>query len=376
MKRIVCMKKIVLSFSAIAVIVLMLIFPDKSIGYVRSSLELCYEMIIPTLFPFFICSGILIYSGFCETLSKCFRFCMKPLFGVSPAGASAFVLGIISGYPLGAVTAGQLYEGGYISKVEAERLCAFCNNSGPLFVIGSVGAAVYGNIRLGIMLYATHILAALTVGIIFRFYKRADYSAPPTVMTTPDRSVGEVISIALNNAVSNMLVVCGAVVFFGMAGRLIIDLLPLDGALYAVASGIIEFVNGTVKTAGLDVDMGIKLVMTAFIVGFAGMSVHAQVIAVIARYGFSLVPYFVGKLLHGILAALYTMICLSLFPVSEAVFAPGMGIAFGASSSYTALSAAVMVLLGGVFAVGMRMGKGSVKINEQDRRNSQPRVGR
>ena len=125
-----------------------------------------YTHLIPTLFPFFICSGILLYSGFCEALSVLFRPCMKPLFGVSPAGASAFVLGIISGYPLGAVTAGQLYENGYITKTEAERLTAFCNNSGPLFILGSVGAAVYGNIRLGIMLYVFHILAALTLSLI------------------------------------------------------------------------------------------------------------------------------------------------------------------------------------------------------------------
>lgn len=350
------MKKILLSLSSISVIVLILIFPDKAIEYMRSSMRICCEMIVPTLFPFFICSGILIYSGFCETLSRLFRFCMKPLFGISPAGASAFVLGIISGYPLGAVTAGQLYEGSYISKVEAERLCAFCNNSGPLFVIGSVGAAVYGNIRLGVMLYAAHVLSALTVGIIFRFYKRSDYTAPPTVMTTPDRSAGETVSIALHNAVSNMLTVCGAVMFFGMAGRLLVDLLPVEGTIYALASGLVEFVNGTVKTAGLDIEMGQKLIMTAFIVGFGGLSVHAQVIAVIARYGFSLVPYFLGMLLHGIIAALYTAVYLYFFPVTEAVFAPAMGRAFCASAScLAAVSSAAAVIGGCALAVRLKI---------------------
>ena len=85
---------------------------------------------------------------------------MKPLFGVGEAGAAAFILGIVSGYPLGAVTAGQLYESNYLTKTEAERLCAFCNNSGPLFIIGSVGAAIYGNAGIGIMLYLFHILAS------------------------------------------------------------------------------------------------------------------------------------------------------------------------------------------------------------------------
>lgn len=349
------MKRILLPICAISVIVLVLAFPDKAVEYMRSSMQICCEMIVPTLFPFFICSGILIYSGFCEALSRLFRFCMKPLFGISPAGASAFVLGVVSGYPLGAVTAGQLYESGYISKVEAERLCAFCNNSGPLFVIGSVGAAVYGNIRLGVMLYTAHILSALTVGIIFRYYKKSAYTAPPTVMTSPDRSAGETVSIALHNAISNMLTVCGAVVFFGMAGRLLIDLLPIEGAVYSLVSGMVEFVNGTVSTAGLDIDMGHKLVMTAFIVGFGGLSVHAQVVAVIAKYGFSLVPYFTGMLLHGLLAALYTVIYLYFFPVTEAVFAPAMSRAFCASAScLTAVSVAVMAMGGGALVIRLK----------------------
>ena len=326
------MKKIAIWILSASVIALMIALPHKAIEYAQYSMGICVEMIIPTLFPFFICSGILIYSGFCDTLSKMFRFCMKPQFGVSPAGAAAFVLGIISGYPLGAVTAGQLYESGYLTQTEAERLCAFCNNSGPLFIIGSVGAAVYGNIGFGVMLYIIHILASLTVGVLFRFYKKSSYTAPPTVMTSPMRPTGEVVSIALSNAINTMLTVCGAVVFFGMTGRLLLDLLPLDGILYALSAGLMEFVNGTVAVSQLDIKMSTRLIMTAFIVGFAGLSVHAQVIAVIAKYKFSLLPYFIGKLLHGILAAVYTFIFLKLYPVSEAVFAPSMGRAFCASS--------------------------------------------
>lgn len=350
------MKRITIWITAIAVIALMIAFPYKAIEYARYSMGICCEMIIPTLFPFFICSNILIYSGFCETLSKIFRFCMKPLFGVSPAGAAAFVLGIVSGYPLGAVTAGQLFESGYITQTEAERLCAFCNNSGPLFIIGSVGAAMYGNAGFGIMLYMLHILAALTVGLIFRFYKKSSYNAPPTIMTTPQRSLGEIMSIALNNGVSTMLTVCGAVVFFGMLGRLIMDLLPLEGSLYALASGVVEFVNGSVSASQLDIAMSTRLVMTAFIVGFAGLSVHAQVVAVIAKYRFSLLPYLSGKLLHGMIAALYTFIYLKLFPLHEAVFAPAMGKAFFASSWYLIISSGA-IMAAGVSALMFKVNK-------------------
>lgn len=328
------MKKYFLSMAVICVIYIILCNASASIMYAKDAMNICFEMIIPTLFPFFICSGMLIYSGFCEVLAKVFKICMKPLFGINPAGSSAFILGIVSGYPLGAITAGELYENNYISKTEAERLLAFCNNSGPLFILGSVGAAVYANMSFGIMLYVTHILAALSVGIIFRFYKKNSFVQLPTIMTSPKRSVGEIFNIALNNAIKNIFTVCGAVIFFSIISRILLDFFPFKGTLYALLSGIMEFTTGTVNISNISAPIAEKLILTAFIVGFAGISVHMQVIAVIAKYNLSLIPYFTGKFIHGILSALYMLIYLHFFPITETVFKPSASKAFAASSSF------------------------------------------
>lgn len=48
---------------------------------------------------------------------------------------------------------------------------AFTNNSGPLFIIGTVGISLFSSIEIGILLLLTHILACITVGILFRFWK-------------------------------------------------------------------------------------------------------------------------------------------------------------------------------------------------------------
>ena len=71
---------------------LLILNPEKSIQYASSGLNLCTEIIIPSLFPFFVCSGLLIYSGLCEVIAKIFSPVMKPLFNVNPTGAAAFVL--------------------------------------------------------------------------------------------------------------------------------------------------------------------------------------------------------------------------------------------------------------------------------------------
>lgn len=88
------------------------------------------------------------------------------------AGAYAMLMGIISGYPIGAKIVTNFRENGMCSKEECERLLAFTNNSGPLFIIGSVGISMFYNSLIGILLFITHLLACLTVGFVFRFWKR------------------------------------------------------------------------------------------------------------------------------------------------------------------------------------------------------------
>jgi len=314
------MKKSIMYTSFILITILILANPESAISYARSGLTLCSEMIIPTLFPFFICSGLLIYSGFAQVLTKVFTPVMLPLFRINGSGASAFVLGIISGYPLGAVTACSLYENNYLSKTEAERLLAFCNNSGPLFILGAVGISLYHNPQTGWLLYIAHLLAALSVGIIFRFYNKNEHIAPKTVMTQPERGLGEIFSIVLQNSISSILSVCGTIIFFSIIAKLFINLFSTDGPYAPIIMGVIEFTTGAVGIAGGDFSLIHKLMLSAFIVGFAGLSVHFQVMGIVARYNLSLKPYIIGKFLHAVLSAVYVFLLTRFIPVATATF--------------------------------------------------------
>src|SRR5699024_10529774 len=100
---------------------------------------------------------------------------MKPLFNIRGEGAFAFIMGIISGYPIGAKIATNFRKENICTKEECERLLSFTNNSGPLFIIGSVGILLYRNTMIGLLLFITHLLASLSVGILFRFWKKTKY---------------------------------------------------------------------------------------------------------------------------------------------------------------------------------------------------------
>ena len=91
------MKKTLFYIFVIAIIILIILRAEDVILYARDAMRMCYEIIIPTLFPFFICSSLLIYSGFGSVMAKLTSKIMRPLFNVPPSGAAAFVLGKLFG---------------------------------------------------------------------------------------------------------------------------------------------------------------------------------------------------------------------------------------------------------------------------------------
>ena len=79
--------------------------------------------------------------------------------------ALALLLGTISGYPVGARITADLRKNKLISKNEAERLVAFTNNSGPIFIAGAVATGMLMDAKLGSILLTCHILGAVSVVI-------------------------------------------------------------------------------------------------------------------------------------------------------------------------------------------------------------------
>ena len=135
---------------------------------VAEALALCARSVVPSLFPFLVASSALLALGFGELAAPWLAGLMEPLFRVPGAGSAALVLGLVGGYPIGAKTAADLYRENLVSREEAERLLAFCNNSNPVFLISVLGVGVFGSVRAGVWLWLIHVLSTLLTGLVFR----------------------------------------------------------------------------------------------------------------------------------------------------------------------------------------------------------------
>lgn len=211
---------------------------------------------------------------------------------------------------------------------EAERLIAFTNNSGPLFVLGTVGVSLLSNKKIGYILLISHIISCLFVGIIFRNWKKSSSisSKKSTINNRKNvdiKDFGGILGESIRNSIVTILNIGGFIVifsviisilnssgFFRFTG-LIFDKLNIPKEIgNGVIGGIIELTNGVKLISVLNINI-VNICIISFLIGFGGLSVLFQVYSIIAKENISIKPYLYGKLLQGFISFFITFILIS-----------------------------------------------------------------
>ena len=94
---------------------------------------------VPTLLPFLIATELLNHTDLVQIFGRLFTKWMRPLFNVPGEASFAFLLGMISGYPVGAKIIASFYKQQICTKEEAERKHHYCKKYGNLFIISTFG---------------------------------------------------------------------------------------------------------------------------------------------------------------------------------------------------------------------------------------------
>ncbi len=309
----------------------LLIFSNNNLIAAQNGLALWAKNVLPTLFPFFVATELLCQTNFTYILGKLLNRLIKPIFNLPGESVIAIILGTISGYPIGAKVVCNLKNQKIITKIEAERLIAFTNNSGPLFILGTVGITLFHNKHLGIILLISHIFSSLTVGYLFRFWKRnkldvnfREIHFNSKLSPIKISEIGEILGNAIKKSISSILSVGGFIVLFSV----ILSILENSGILdiinmflyqlgiskeisSAIFTGIIEVTNGVNLSSSIYTSLPtLSILLTSFLLGFGGISVLLQVYSIISKENISVKPYILGKLLQGFLSILFTFILL------------------------------------------------------------------
>lgn len=297
-----------------------------------TGLNLVIKAILPTIFPFsVICNLIIHYDGISFYSNILGPIICKPL-KLSNCSSFPIVASLLCGYPLGCKYCCDLYELGYISKKEYLRLLNIASNASPIFLIGSVGAAMLGNIKYGFILLLGNYLAPLIIGFFTKkntheFNNSNEYP----LKTDGSYNFGIIIKTSIENAINTTLQVGAFVIIFSIIIGIIKNnsliniifnnvekLLSLSpNSLYGIFLGSIEYTNGCKILTSISSSIIFKLSAISFICSFSGLSIIGQISSFTGKFNVSLKKYSFIKFIQGIISFIITFIFSSIFISTE-----------------------------------------------------------
>lgn len=283
---------------------LILVKPDYFVRSAADGLSLFASTVLPAIFPFFFCSLLLSKCGGVFAISEVFGKPVKKLFNAPEISAFPLFISLLSGYPSGASTLKNLYDDGYADKETIESMLSFTSTSGPLFILGTVGAAIYDDYLIGVVILISHYIATFLNGIIWR--KKSNYNQNNKQFLTIN--VDNAVSESISSSTLAMLSVGGYIVVCNM----IIDavaLIPIDfpPVLSAIIYGGIEMTRGTIFAKEITY-LPLSVATASAICTLGGLSVTLQSYGFLSACGIKLKDYLQRKITQTIFAFMISLI--------------------------------------------------------------------
>lgn len=296
--------------------------------------NLVVKTIIPTIFPFsVICNLLISYDGVGLYSKILGPILCKPL-KLSKSSSFPIAASFLSGYPLGCKYCCDLYSLGYIDKKEFERLLNIASNASPMFIIGSIGATMLGDVKLGFILLISNYLSPIIVGILTINRSKISSNSKELPKNDTNTNFGSALKSALDNGINTTLQVGAFVVLFSIIVSIIKNNAYISIAfnnieaflnlpkysIYGLFLGSVEFTNGCKLITTLPLTLPFKLAIISFICSFSGLSVIAQISSFIYKYDISIAKYSFMKFIQGIISFGITFIISSVFSLQYTAY--------------------------------------------------------
>lgn len=308
--------------------------PSMSFQSASNGVGTWFNILLPSLLPFFIISEILIELGFVEFIGKLLSPIILPIFNISGEGAFPFLMSLISGYPVGAKLTSRLREKKIITKIQGNRLISFASTSGPSFMLSAVAVGMLKNPSIGYMILAPHYMAAILIGFMFRFHKRNSKEKKIKTNISKEikvsfndflykkKPIGSLISNAVKESMDTIILIGGLVIFYSVLVEILFSIKYVDNGLSflnlsfsidkdllkGLISGLFEITMGCKTIASSNTNILFKLLSINFIIGWSGFSIHSQVFGFLNRTDLNKNLYLLSKFFHGIISMIFTYV--------------------------------------------------------------------
>lgn len=339
------LKTITISVIILFITFSIITFPKQTLTASVHGLHTWWEIVFPSLLPFFIMAELLISFGIVQFFGVLFEPVMRPLFNVPGAGSFAWILGMVSGFPSGAKITVLLRENNDVSQIEAERLLSFSNAASPLFIFGAIAVGFFHSVQLGVIIAISHYTSNIIVGLLMKIHHSRESSRNASITNEKTqwssllprafsqmhrtriretRPFGELFGDAILTSIQTLLIIGGFIILFSVFTSLL-QVIHLIDLLQFIIAPILQysslnteiippFITGLFEiTMGADavsntstIPLLSQLMLISFILGFNGFSIQAQVASLISTTDIRFRPYFIARLIHAVVSSVIT----------------------------------------------------------------------
>lgn len=343
MKRLVIPLSIV--FGLLIICIFMMVYPAAVWNAGVRGLSIWWDVLFPSLFPFFVISELLLGLGIVHFTGTLLHPLMRPVFRIPGTGGFVAAISYASGYPIGAKLTAKLWEKKQITRDEGERLVAFTTTSDPIFLIGAVSVGFFQLPAVAVMLAIAHYGAGLIVGLLMRFHGKKDSTAESDqpvdkpnrlrgaleamhkARIEDGRTMGELLRQAIQSSLQLITVVGGLVVFFCVILEVFTQAGLMTGMYHTVelmlktlglppeisqslVGGLFEVTLGARYAGTLaEIPLMYKVAAAACVLSWGGLSVHAQVVSILNPTPLRYAPFLIARLVHALLSGMIVFLC-------------------------------------------------------------------
>ncbi|SES99961.1 hypothetical protein [[Clostridium] polysaccharolyticum] len=312
------MKKILTSLLIVCFLLLLLTFPSLSLHGAKTGLMLWFETVLPTLLPFMIISSLIMQLNVTDCLTSFFYPVLGKLFGLSKEGCYPFIIGMLSGYPVGAKACTDLIEKNKISKEEGQYLLCFCNNASPMFVISFIGTQCLHMDRNPFLILAIIYGSAILTGILYRILYRKKLSSHANCISAMETATQlktfqtspafAILDQTIVKAFEILVKAGGYIILFSILAETVLRLPFLPATIRYFSIGFLEITTGSAAISLSTFSFAKKTVLTNALTAFGGLSSHAQTFSVIIHSGLSMKKYFIFKCINACIAGICSLL--------------------------------------------------------------------
>ena len=266
--------------------------------------------------PVIILTGILIHTGTAEKLLKPLAPVWSHVFGASPSGAYALLLGLLCGYPMGTKITSDLYGCGRINRREAEYLLTFTNHASPVFIYTYLIHICLNDRFHPQLIYGPLILASFLTMVIFRFFVYRNHTKTPDNFSDKKNKepsapgvTGTLLDASIMNGFETITRLGGYILLFSILSAFIRHYWSAGEMTEYLFLGALELTTGLHQLARSDLSPVFRYLCSMPMAAFGGVCILAQTKSLLHR-DLSVLPYISAKCLNAAITAICALVFL------------------------------------------------------------------